>query len=88
MPISKRRKRKNGKVVGSGERKNRAAHDTRVERLANAESGVTLQELINVLAYQELNGLGPEVDGTIDPETTGLEDLKVIDNLEEIEDGR
>lgn len=45
MPKSKKRK-KNGKTVGNGEK-------TRLERFANMESGVSLQDLINVVAYQE-----------------------------------
>lgn len=44
MPISKRRKRKNGKKVGNG---------TNVVVDPNKESSVTLQDLINVLAWQE-----------------------------------
>ena len=45
MPKSKKRK-KRGKTVSNGEK-------TRLERFANMESGVTLQDLINVVAYQE-----------------------------------
>lgn len=44
MPVSKRRKRKDGKKVGSG---------TRIAVDPNKESRVTLGDLINVLAYQE-----------------------------------
>ncbi len=53
MPISKRRKRKNGKKVGTGQR---------IVVDKNKESRVTLQDLINIVAYQEY-----VEDGTIDP---------------------
>lgn len=49
MPISRRRKKK-GKPVGNGESKNRAAHEDRMETM---KSGVTLQDLINAVAFQE-----------------------------------
>ena len=49
MPLSRKRK-KNGKRVGRGERKNFEAHN---KRLANMESGLTIQDLINVVAYQD-----------------------------------
>lgn len=47
MPLSRRRK-KNGKVVKNNP-------DKRAERLEEADisAGVTLQDLINVVAYQE-----------------------------------
>lgn len=45
MPESKKRK-KNGKKVGNGEA-------ARLKRFDDMESGVSFQDLINVLAYQE-----------------------------------
>lgn len=54
MPKSKKRK-KNGKAV-------RSSAASREQRIKDAPTGVTLQELINVLAYQEY-----VADGTIEP---------------------
>lgn len=45
MPVSKKRKKK-GKKVGNGK-------VSRVRQFAERPSGVSLQDLINVLAYQE-----------------------------------
>lgn len=61
MPLSKRRKRKNGKKVGSGQR---------IIVDPNKESRVTLQNLIDIVAYQSY-----VEDGTIDPEAV-REELK------------
>lgn len=57
VPESKKRK-KNGKKVGNG-------HAGRIERLENMESGVTLQDLINIVAYQEAH---PEEAANVQPE--------------------
>lgn len=53
MPRSKKRK-KHGKKVGNGAGKNQAL----AGRLADRESEVTLQDLINMVAYQEYEALG------------------------------
>lgn len=45
MPLSRKRK-KRGRVVGRSDKKRR-------DRLANLQSDLTLQDLINVVAYQE-----------------------------------
>lgn len=60
MPLSRRRK-KRGKKVGNGERKNSLAHDQRLEE-ADISAGVTLQDLINVLAAQEYQKQKTEQD--------------------------
>lgn len=54
MPKSKKRK-KNGRPVGTGEDKNRRAHN---ERLKDQPTGVTFQDLINIVAYQEYEARG------------------------------
>jgi hypothetical protein len=54
VPVSKKRKRKNGRKVGSG---------TRITVDPNKPSNVTLQDLIDVVAYQQY-----VADGTINPE--------------------
>lgn len=48
MPESRKRK-KDGKTVGNGKQK----RVERLERAGDMETGVTLQDLINTLAYQE-----------------------------------
>lgn len=57
MPRSKKRK-KNGKKVGNGQSKNLVAHTERMERAEEQLSGVTLQDLINVVAFQEYKDQG------------------------------
>ena len=89
MPVSKKRKKKNGKPVGRGS-----------DRL----TGLTLQDLINVVAYQEAHpeeaaGIkhtiaGEVVDGKAeidfsDPDTQAV--IKAVNTIkleEENEDGR
>ena len=53
MPLSRKRKKKGKKVEGGA----------KITVDPNKESSVTLQDLINVLAYQEY-----VKDGTIDPD--------------------
>ena len=65
MPVSKKRK-KNGKKVGNG----RAKNARQLESFGDRESGVTLQDLINVVAYQdyEAKGLLPSQQAELDPD--------------------
>ena len=62
MPISRRRKRKDGKTVKRKEEGARIVVDP------NKESHVTLQDLINVVAYQEY-----VKDGSIVPEDVEIQ---------------
>lgn len=62
MPKSKN-KRKNGKQVSHNA-------DKRAERMSNMDSGLTLQDLINVVAYQDY-----VADGTIVPEKSYSDDV-------------
>lgn len=69
MPVSKKRKNKKGKPVGRG-----------VDRM----SGLTLQDLINVVAYQEAHpeeaaGETPKVDFE-DPDTQAV--IRAVDSIE------
>lgn len=67
MPVSKKRKKKGKSVEHSAAR--------RIQRLEEAPTGVTLQDLINVLAYQEY-----VADGTIVPESSAdAEPTEVVD---------
>jgi hypothetical protein len=74
MPISKKRKKKNGKKVGKG----RAWTPEEIQEV-NRPAGVTLQDLINVVAAQEYKE---------DPE--GYKEAHPVsdDKQEETEDGR
>lgn len=56
MPVSKKRKKK-GKSVGNGEPKNRQKHEARVREIGSMESAVSLQDLINAVAYQDKHGI-------------------------------
>src|SRR5690349_8470523 len=56
MAVSKRRRRKNGKKVGNGENK-------MSRTFAEMESGVSLQDLINTVAYQDYVKEGKIVPG-------------------------
>ena len=76
MPRSKKRK-KNGKKVGNGAAKNNALANERLERVGEMESEVTLQDLINMVAYQEYEALGLYDKG---------EDVKVVDIPESVVD--
>lgn len=95
MPVSKNR-RKNGKTV----KHNRAKRDRRLE---DAPVGITLQDLINVVAYQEahpeeaqkiephIQEEGSEVDIDFeDPDTQAV--IRAVktssDKMKENEDGR
>lgn len=62
MPVSKN-KRKNGKQV----KHNAGKRSQRLEAASDQPSGVSLQDLINVLAYQEY-----VKDGTIVPEESEI----------------
>lgn len=53
MPESKKRK-KDGKTVSNGQK----TRQERMERFGDQESGVTLQDLINTLAYQDYKEQG------------------------------
>lgn len=55
MPLSKKRKKK-GKNVGNGLRGHTSHIDAKEE--ADISAGVTLQDLINVVAYQEYEKKG------------------------------
>jgi hypothetical protein len=74
MPVSKKRK-KNGKVVQS---KGRAWSREEIEEV-NRPAGVSLQDLINVVAAQEFKK---------DPEAYNKAHPAVDDKQEEPEDGR
>lgn len=50
MPLSRKRKKK-GKVVGNGEKSRQSKIDN--SSYSDQPSGVTLQDLINVMAYQQ-----------------------------------
>ena len=63
MPVSKKRRRKGGKLAQNNARK-------RAQRLERTESGVSLQDLINVLAYQEYEKRGELPSQQTDPEVT------------------
>lgn len=52
MPLSRKRK-KHGKKVSNGEVKRSRIINERIERAGDQLSGVTLQDLINVVAYQD-----------------------------------
>lgn len=65
MPESKKRKRKNGKKLGNGEQKN-------FNRFSDKESGLSLQDVINMVAYQDY-----VADGKIDSDQV-LADAKVM----------
>lgn len=90
MPLSRRRKKK-GKVVKNDPQK-------RAQRLEEADisSGVSLQDLINVLAYQEYVKDGTistdkELPDVCDEQGRSLVVNKIIeehDKVEENEDGR
>lgn len=69
MPISKKRKKKGKAVKG----RSLAVRDDR-------PSGVTLQDLINVLAFQEY-----QKEGVYDIETTGFPPGAIIDESPEID---
>lgn len=70
MPVSKKRK-KNGKKVKSNDYR----RARRVEKVADEQmTGVTLQDLINVLAYQEY-----VKDGTIVPDEKDIPTIADID---------
>lgn len=69
MPVSKKRKNKKGKPVGRG-----------VDR----KSGLTLQDLINVVAYQENHPeeaarTTPQIDFE-DPDTQAV--IRAVDSIE------
>lgn len=68
MPISRKRKKNGKKVKG---------HRGTIKVDPNAESGVTLQDLINTLAYQEYKAAG-----VYDVETEGLELADITPNFE------
>lgn len=74
MPISKRRKKKGKTVKHSADKRSRVLNE-RLERVGEQESAVSLQDLINVLAYQEYVN-----DGTIiapDVKVTMAEEVPV-----------
>ena len=64
MAVSKKRK-KNGKKVGNGTARQSAQVKSRIERFAEQESSLSLQDLINVVAYQEYEKDGTIVDGEV-----------------------
>lgn len=71
MPVSKKRKKKNGKIAKFNHDKNaarRAQILLDIEQGDRTDTGITLQDLINVVAYQEYRekGLveGPELPDT------------------------
>lgn len=70
MAKSKNR-RKNGKRVNNS----RAKRNRRIEQTAGDQpSGVTMQDLINVLAYQEYEKRGELPSQQTDPETTHIQE--------------
>lgn len=96
MPLSKNR-RKNGKKV----KHNRAKRNQRLEEtMADQPSGVTLQDLINMVAYQEYQQAGviegPAIPDTAESDKIDFEDpdtqaiIRAVDNtkIEENEDER
>jgi hypothetical protein len=62
MPVSKKRKKK-GKTVKRG---------------SDRMTGLTLQDLINVVAYQEYKEAGVYDD----PETVGLPEIPTVENID------
>lgn len=86
MPISKKRK-KNGKKVGGGVAARRAARDAELAEIQR-DSGVSLQDLINTVAYQEYVAEGkieaPEnpvqVIDFSDPDTQAV--IKAVDSID------
>lgn len=67
MPKSKKRRRKDGKKLGNG----LSAHNNRTGRAADIESRVTMQDLINLIAYQEYVKDGTIVDENVIVSTDG-----------------
>lgn len=80
MPKSRirRRKARKGKK-GDLVSKNVTPPAERLERFGDMESGITLQDLINVVAYQEAHGLGGEQEEIVDevPNTPTVEDIDI-----------
>lgn len=87
MPLSKKRKRKNGKAVGGDYAARRAARDAAVREIEGG-AGVSLQDLINTVAYQEYVKEGkiaaPENPVQIldfeDPDTQAV--IKAVDSID------
>lgn len=74
MPLSRNR-RKNGKKI----KHNRAKRDRRLEEtMADQPSGVTLQDLINMVAYQEYQQAGI-IEGPAIPDTAESDEIDFED---------